>query len=482
MPRSVAPVNDEDLCFRSASDAAELIRTKVVSPAEVLDAVAKRIEAWNPAVNAYCTLDLDRARKDAHLAGEVVAHGGDLGPLHGVPVAIKDDLAVKGMRYTAGSRLWADHIADYDDAAVARLRRAGAIIVGKTNLPEFGHKGTTDNVLFGTTANPWDRGRSAGGSSGGSGAAVAAGLAYLALGTDIAGSIRIPASLCGVVGHKPSLGRVPRVPAGNVFDTAWAIGPLTRTVRDAALALRVLGGVDDRDPFSLPAPPASDWDLTGELKGLRVAWCPSPAGDPVEPAPELAARGTADRLAGLGIKVEAVDAPLRNCPYDALVTVFRVDTLLMAGIADAAGFAAAHARLSPTLAAVVAPGLDLSRKDYMAALAAITRHLETEAAPALRGFDALLTPTTAVPAFAKDLPLGPDRVAGQVIDPQVRWAFTWPFNITGQPAVSVPCGRDPNGLPLGLQVVGRRGADALVLRIAAAVERERPGADRRPQL
>jgi Asp-tRNA(Asn)/Glu-tRNA(Gln) amidotransferase A subunit family amidase len=475
-------VNDEDLCFRSASDVAELIRTKVVSPAEVLEAVARRIEAWNPAVNAYCTLDLDRARKDAHIAGEVIAHGGDLGPLHGVPVAIKDDLAVKEMRYTAGSRLWAGHVADYDDAAVARLRGAGAIIVGKTNLPEFGHKGTTDNVLFGTTANPWDRGRSAGGSSGGSGAAVAAGLAYLALGTDIAGSIRIPASFCGVVGHKPSLGRVPRVPAFNVFDTAWTIGPLTRTVRDAALALRVLGGVDDRDPFSLPAPPASEWDLAGDLKGLRVAWCPSPVGDPVEPAAEQAARGAAERLSGLGIRVEAVDTPMRNVPYDALITVFRVDTLLFAGIPDAAGFEAAHARLSPTLAAFVAPGLDVSLRQYMTALAAITRYLETEAASSLRGFDALLTPTTAVPAFPKGLPLGPDRVAGRPVDPHVRWAFTWPFNITGQPAVSVPCGRDSSGLPLGLQIVGRRGADALVLRIAAAVEREQPWANRRPLL
>jgi Asp-tRNA(Asn)/Glu-tRNA(Gln) amidotransferase A subunit family amidase len=475
-------MTDEDLCFRSAGEVAEMIRTQVVSPTEVLEALARRIEAWNPKINAYCTLDLDRARKDAHIAKEVVAHRGEFGPLHGVPVAIKDDLAVEGMRYTAGSRLWADQVADYDDAAVARLRRAGAIIVGKTNLPEFGHKGTTDNVLFGSTANPWDRSRSAGGSSGGSGAAVAAGLAFLALGTDIAGSIRIPASLCGVVGHKPSLGRVPRVPAGNVFDTAWAIGPLTRTVRDAALALRVLAGVDDRDPFSLPAPPDSEWDLVGDLKGLRVAWCPSPVGDPVEPAAEQAARGAADRLAALGIRVEPVVAPMRNVPYDALIAVFRVDTLLMAGIPDVAGFEAAHARLSPTLAAFVAPGLDISLKQYMTALAAITKYLETEGASALQDFDALLTPTTAVPAFAKDLPLGPDRVADRAIDPHVRWAFTWPFNITGQPAVSVPCGRDPRGLPLGLQIIGRRGADALVLRIAAAVERERPWADQRPRL
>ncbi|MFO0952617.1 MAG: amidase family protein [Isosphaeraceae bacterium] len=244
----------------------------------------------------------------------------------------------------------------------------------------------------------------------------------------------------------------------------------------------MLAGADDRDPFSLAAPPAGEWDLAGAVEGLRVAWCPSPVGDPVGPEAERAARRAADRLAGLGVVVEAVEAPLRNAPYEALMTVFRTDTLLMAGINDAAGFEAVRGRLSPTLAGFVAPGLDTPLKDYMGALAAITRFLEVEAGPTLRRFDALLTPTTAVPAFSRDLPLGPDRVAGRAVDPHIRWAFTWPFNVTGQPAVSVPCGRDPVGLPLGLQIVGRRGADALVLRIAAAVERELLWAGRRPGL
>ena len=166
MQRPQPPANDEDLCFRPAGEVAGMIRSRTLSPVEVLEAVARRIEAWNPKINAYCTIDLDRARKDAHIAEQVVMHRGELGPLHGVPVAVKDDLAVKGMRYTAGSRLMADHVADYDDEVVVRLRRAGAVIVGKTNLPEFGHKGTTENLLFGATANPWNPGRSAGGSSG----------------------------------------------------------------------------------------------------------------------------------------------------------------------------------------------------------------------------------------------------------------------------------------------------------------------------
>ena len=257
---------------------------------------------------------------------------------------------------------------------------------------------------------------------------------------------------------------------------------MTRTVGDAALALRVLCGVDDRDLFSLPAPPGSDWEPAGNLKGLRVAWCPSPTGDPVEPVAERAARETVDRLEGLGVKAEPMEAPFRDAPYEALMTVFRTDTLLMSKISDRAGFETARARLSPTLAAFVEPGLDTSLRQYMAALVAITNFLEKVAGPALRGFDALITPTVAVPAFANDLPLGPDRVAGRAIDPHIRWAFTWPFNVTGQPAVSIPCGHDPDDLPLGLQIVGRRGADALVLRIAVAVERGSPWAHRRPRL
>ena len=230
----------DDLCYWSACDVAAAIREKRVSPLEVFEAVADRIQAVNPRINGYVTLTLDQARDAARQAQEALVNGGELGPLHGVPVAVKDDLAVKGVRYTCGSNLLSHHVADRDDLTVERLRRAGAIILGKTNLPEFGHKGTTDNLLFGATNNPWDLTRTAGGSSGGSAAVVAAGLAYLALGTDIGGSVRIPASCCGVVGHKPSLGRVPRFPAGNFFNTAWTAGPIARTVADCTLGLQVI--------------------------------------------------------------------------------------------------------------------------------------------------------------------------------------------------------------------------------------------------
>src|SRR6516165_726447 len=217
---------DTDLCYLSAADLAARIRARKVSPVEVVDALAQRIERLNPKLNAYVTLDLANARKDAELKHKMRKEHphGDLGLLHGVPVAIKDDLEVEGLRFTCGSRLRAKEIGNTDDLTVARLRKAGAIILGKTNEPEFGHKCVTDNKLFGTTPMPWNREYTAGGSSGGSAAAVAAGMAYLALGTDIAGSVRIPASCCGIVGLKPSFGRIPRVPGYNAFVTQWYIG------------------------------------------------------------------------------------------------------------------------------------------------------------------------------------------------------------------------------------------------------------------
>src|SRR5262245_53428123 len=207
------PLKRDDLCDLPAVDLAARLRARKVSPVEVVDALAERIKRLNPKLNAYVTLDLENARKDAELKHKMRQQhpDGDLGPLHGVPVAIKDDLGVKGLRFTCGSRLREKEVARYDDLTVARLRQAGAIVLGKSNEPEFGHKGTTDNKLFGTTPTPWHWERTAGGSSGGSAAAVAAGLAYLALGTDIGGSVRIPASCCGIVGLKPSLGRLPRV-------------------------------------------------------------------------------------------------------------------------------------------------------------------------------------------------------------------------------------------------------------------------------
>jgi Asp-tRNA(Asn)/Glu-tRNA(Gln) amidotransferase A subunit family amidase len=445
--------------------------------------LAARIERLNPKLNAYVTLDLENARKDAETKHKMRREHptGDLGPLHGVPVAIKDDLEVAGLRFTCGSKLRATEIGKSDDLTVARLRKAGAIILGKTNEPEFGHKGVTENKLFGTTPTPWHPERTAGGSSGGSAAAVAAGLAYLALGTDIAGSVRIPASCCGIVGLKPSFGRIPRVPGYNAFVTQWYIGPLARTVADTALALRVLAGPDDRDPFSLPAMNQSELSLEGDLRGLRLTFCPRPTGVPVEPEVAHAAETTARLLEKQGVKVVLREDPLPRAPLDALRVIFRVVSLADSGIEDEADFRKKRDLLTDSFAAFVEPGLKLTLRDYLVAQASLTTFLEQSAPDYWKDCDVLATPTLAVPPFSSKLPLGPDRIAGETIDPHLEWAFTWPFNLTGQPAVSIPCGWTKDGLPLGLQLVGRRGADGLLLRIAAAVEREQPWNERRPQ-
>jgi Asp-tRNA(Asn)/Glu-tRNA(Gln) amidotransferase A subunit family amidase len=480
---SIMSPNPDDLCYLSAVDLAARIRAGKLSPVEVVEALSDRISKLNPKLHAYVTLDLDNARKVAELKHKWQREhpGAHLGLLHGVPVAIKDDLEVAGLRFTCGSRLRENVIGKSDDLTVARLREAGAIILGKTNEPEFGHKGVTENKLFGTTPTPWNLERTAGGSSGGSATAVAAGLAYLALGTDIAGSVRIPASCCGIVGFKPSFGRIPRVPGYNAFVTQWYIGPLARSVADTALALRVLAGPDDRDPFSLPALGTEELSLEGDLRDLRLTFCPCPTGVPAETEVAQCAEATARLLEKRGVKIAVRREPLSQAPLDALMVVFRAVSISDAGIKDEADFRDKRHLLTDTFAAFVEPGLKLTLGDYLAAQASLTSFLEQSAPDFWKDCDILATPTLAVPPFSTNLPMGPDQVAGKKIDPQVEWAFTWPFNLTGQPAVSIPCGWTKDGLPLGLQLVSRRGADGLVLRVAVAIEAQAPWSHRRPK-
>jgi Asp-tRNA(Asn)/Glu-tRNA(Gln) amidotransferase A subunit family amidase len=481
-----------DLCYWSAGEVAAAIRAKRLSPLEAFAAVEKRINAVNPKINGYVTLTLDQARDAARQAQEALMRTGDIGPLHGVPVAVKDDLAIKGVRFTCGSNLLSEHIAEYDDLTVERLRRAGAIILGKTNLPEFGHKGTTDNLLFGATNNPWDLTRIAGGSSGGSAAVVAAGLAYLALGTDIGGSVRIPASCCGVVGHKPSLGRVPRVPVGNLFNTAWTAGPIARTVADCALGLQVISGPDLRDPFSIPPFAPGELALDGDLSGLRIGWTPSPTGAPVEPVVADAGRKTLGLLESHGVRVEDREEKL-PIPHGALRSLLAGDVLLVFVLAEmhsplrsfllrVTSWFSRRYRFSPSFAPLARRGYHTPLWRYIAAQKEMTDFVEKAVWALFGECDLLATPTIALPPFPHPGvgALGPAQVAGRSIDRHVEWMFTWPFNLSGQPAVSVPCGWTAEGLPIGLQLVGRRCQDGLVLRVAAAIEGLQPWAGRRP--
>ena len=466
-----------ELCYTPAIELADLIRRKVVSPIEVTEAVLARIARLNPELNAFCTVTGDEARAAAREAEAAVTSGAALGPLHGVPISIKDLTITKGVRTTRGSRLYADAIPDEDAPVVERVKAAGAIVVGKTNTPEFGWKGDTSNPLFGATRNPWDPARlaSAGGSSGGAGAAVAAGLAPLALGTDGAGSIRIPASFCGLVGLKQQLWRVPTYPASPV-ETVAHTGPMTRTLRDAALLLNVIAGPDERDRLSLPAT-GENWLMAceGGVRGLRVAWSPDLGYAAVDPEVARLVASAARRFADdLGCVVEE-DNPGFADPG-------RAGRIIFYG-----GVAANVAGLSPERAALVDPALARALEEETAGLTALdyvganaTRQAVWDATRRFFGrYDLLLTPTVAVPPFPADRE-GPCEVAGRAVE-RLGWTpFTYPFNLTGNPALTVPAGFTATGLPVGLQIVGRRFDEATVLRAGAAFEAAQPWADRRP--
>jgi aspartyl-tRNA(Asn)/glutamyl-tRNA(Gln) amidotransferase subunit A len=463
----------DDLCWMSASDLAAAIRRRKVSPVAVVDAVLGRIDALKQ-LNAYVTVDADGARKAARAAERaMMKRGAKLGPLHGVPFSVKDLIATQGLRTTYGTPLYRDHVPTEDAPSVARMKQAGAILIGKTNTPTLGWVGVTDNLLVGATRNPWQLERTPGGSSGGAGAAVAAGLAPLAIGTDGGGSIRKPAAWCGIVGHKPSYGRIALAPHGAAWPLSHA-GPMTRTVADAALMMNACAGADDRDPLSLSSD-GVDYvrALRGGVKGLRIAWSPTMGIAPVvDPDIEAACARAARVFRQLGARVEEVE-PDWPSPYDCWRTTF------YGGIAARLQpYLDRRGEIDPGLLEIVQEALRFPSTKY--AQAGFDRLGWWQHARAFFAkYDLLLTPTAAGPPlligelFAKE-------IAGRAVGREAGSAFTFPFNVTGQPACSVPAGFTPDGCPVGLQIVGRRFDDVTVLRAAAAFEAARPWAAARP--
>lgn len=466
---------ENELVYLPASEAAEGIRSGTLSSADLVEAVLRRVERLQPSLNAFTAVFGDEALAEAREADEAVRRGEDLPPLHGVPVTIKDSVPMAGTPWTSGSRLMKDFIPAADAVTVERLRAAGAIIIGRTNAPEFVWRGSTDNRLFGETRNPWDITKTSGGSSGGAGAAVASGLAPIALGTDGAGSIRIPASFCGIFGLKPSFGRVPFDPSPGPAETTAHAGPMTRTVRDAALMMDVLAGPDDRDRNSLPD--TGDQylaTLDTPIAGKRIAWSPNLGHIPVDPEIEASAAAAALAFEELGCTVELLD---RDLPDPAPI----LDVLY-------AGFqAGGHGRrpeselaeMDPDLVKIVEYGKHFTSVDM--GQAAIARAKYWEAMRLLhQEYDLLLTPTISVAPFELGI-VGPTLVNGTPVV-HLGWTLCYPFNYTGQPAATVPCGFTASGLPVGLQIVGGRFADAAVLQAAAAFEAIRPWQDRRPSV
>jgi len=462
-----------ELCWMTATDLARAIAKKRVSPVEVVDTILARVDKLST-LNAYVTLDAERARAAAKAAERAVTRrSARLGPLHGVPFSVKDLVVTKDVRTTFGTPIYRDNVPTVDAPIVERLKAAGGIMIGKTNTPTLGWVGITDNLVFGLTRNPWNLDRTPGGSSGGAGAAVAAGLAPLAVGTDGGGSIRKPAAFCGIFGLKPTYGRIPIHPHGASWSFSH-LGPMTRTVTDAALMMNVCTGPDPRDQYSLSADGVDHLKaMKGRLKGLRVAYSDTLGFAPaVDPEVRAATQTAAAEFRKLGCRVQPVD-PGWPSPYTCWRTIF------LGGIA---------ARLAPYrdrtddidvgLRSIIDEALRLSPTAYVEAW--FERNAWAEhTRKFFERYDLLLTPTVATAAFEHGI-LYPDIIDGQPVSREASSAFTFPFNMTGEPAASIPCGFTRDGLPIGLQVIGRRFEDATVLRACAAFEAARPWANKRP--
>ena len=465
-----------DVHFTSAYELAAQIRAREISPPEVIEACLARMEQTHAVLNAFVAVRADEALAEARALGERLAHGEDPGRLCGLPVGIKDLDDVQGLPTTYGSLPFKDNLPPRDSVHVGRLRQAGAIIVGKTNTPEFGYAAFTKNLLFGVTRNPWNTDRTPGGSSGGSAAAVVSGMVSFATGTDRGGSIRIPASYTGCFGLKPSFGRVPRGPfAMLTWSDTETYGPITRTVRDAALYLDAVTGHHPCDPDSLPRPAVSYLEALEQLpRELRVAWTPTLGYARCDPQVLREARKAALVFEKLGHAVEECSMRLADPGphWRAICAAERY--------AELAGVIEPHrSEFGRGFLAGVEAGRDVTPEIYSEAQRARAA-LNSDLAELFARYDLLLTPTTPTVAFNARGRLPAEIDGRRVDDPLEVVAYTYPFNFSGHPAATVRAGFTDDGLPVGLQIVAPRHRDDLVLQAAYTYEQERPWNDSWP--
>ncbi|MFW0783534.1 amidase [Gordonia sp. CPCC 206044] len=478
---------DVDLQRASAVEIASLIRTGVITAAEVVESALARVDAVDDRLHAFVERTDALARSQAADVDAALARGDDPGPLAGVPIAIKDLIATAGVPTRNGSVAYADWVPDEDDIVVERVKGAGAVILGKTTVPEFGYSGVGHNPVSPAARNPWNPSLTPGGSSAGSAIAVATGMSPLALGSDGGGSVRIPASLCGLVGFKASMGRVPlypgcrdeRFPGVSSWETLEHIGPMTRTVEDTALLMSVIAGPDPRDRHSLPA---GDVDWRSAMSGLadrglagkRIAYSADLGYLPVDPQVRSVVGSAVTAFEELGATIVEVDPGIDD-PRAHIWPIVMADS-------DLAGMRRMVAEHRDQMSAHL---VELIERPWTAEeftnAQMVRKRVVNQMWRFMQNYDLLLTPTLAVPAFPVGMQ-GPELIGGRMVDSGSWLGFLNIFNLTGQPAMSVPAGFTDDGLPVGMQIVGPHLGDADVLSAAGLFEQQRPWRDRWPDL
>jgi aspartyl-tRNA(Asn)/glutamyl-tRNA(Gln) amidotransferase subunit A len=421
-------MSKEDICFISAYDMREKIKTQELTSLEITEIIIERIEKINPIIHAFCTPTFDLARETAKKADDAIKKGEKIGILHGVPTSIKDLADTKGIRTTYGCKIFEHNVPEKDAIVVERLKNAGMVFLGKTNTPEFGHLAVSYNMIFEETRNPWNLERTPGGSSSGAAAAVASGLSPLALGSDGGGSIRIPSSLCGVYGLKPNFGRIPRDFKFIAFYLLSHYGPIVRYVRDAALMLDAMKGPSDADKFE-----KFDW------------------------------------------QVEKAKVRLKK-PYQTVVT------LVTAGFAyDFKAYLKDwKEKMTPSFVKLIEAGFNYNSQELLKAEYMAMKFYD-QFYEYFKEYDILITPTIAITAFELGKSF-PEQIAGKSVSPAAWMPFTYPFNMSGHPAASIPCGWSSEGLPIGMQIVGRRFDEATVLQVSKAFEEIAPWQEKIPKI
>jgi Asp-tRNA(Asn)/Glu-tRNA(Gln) amidotransferase A subunit family amidase len=466
----------EEICFMPAYEVRDVIIRQEMSSQEITEIMIERIEQINLKLNAFCTPTFDFARAAAKDADQAVKKGDPLGLLHGIPISIKDEMPLKGVRTTFGSKLYEDYVPEETDISVQRLQKEGSAILGKTNMPEFGCFAVTYNKIFGESRNPWDLNRTPGGSTGGGAAAVVSGLCFLSLGADGGGSIRIPASLCGAYGIKPSFGRVPVYPTSGLhFESLIHYGPLVRYVKDAALMLDAMKGPHQADMYSLPEQKISYFENVDEKPNkLKIGYTLNLGFSKViDPEVKENVEKSAQKFSQLGWEVEQTKFKIKN-PERCFLALYGMTVYydLMRDLEKNPDL------LDPELVKAAQVGAGMTGVDVARAMSLRKKYFD-QFYHYFQDYDILITPTTNLPAFELGQ-IYPSMIDGKMVSPTAWMPFTAIFNLTGLPAASIPCGWSSDGLPIGMQIIGRQFDDLTVLQVSKAFEEITPWQEKKP--